>query len=113
MYYVGASAGEKYYLRRLLLEVGDIGPRSFEDIRTVDGIHHDTFRAACVARGLLQDDQEWDEALREAAMIKSGRHLRSMFAIMLMNNKVASPLAFWDAQKVCGWTSVETQCALD
>ena len=40
MYYVPPSAGEKYYLRRLLLEVA--GPMSFEDLKTVDGVLHDT-----------------------------------------------------------------------
>ncbi|XP_028757289.1 uncharacterized protein LOC114716449 [Neltuma alba] len=55
--HVSASVGELYYLRILLTKVK--GPSSFEDIRTVDGVIHPTFRAACLALGLLDDDAEY------------------------------------------------------
>lgn len=57
--YVHPSAGERYYLRMLLNVVK--GATSFEDIRTVNGVLHPTFRSACTALGLLGDAKEWEE----------------------------------------------------
>ncbi len=57
MYHCNPFAGERYYLRLLLTSV--TGPRSFEDLRIVDNHLYPTFRAACVALGLLEDDGEW------------------------------------------------------
>ncbi|KAI9106962.1 hypothetical protein K1719_022490 [Acacia pycnantha] len=51
------SSGEFYYLRILLTKVK--GPSSYEAIRTVDGVVHPTYRAACIALGLLDDDCEF------------------------------------------------------
>ncbi|XP_057745614.1 uncharacterized protein LOC130963528 [Arachis stenosperma] len=56
MYYVPPTAGEKYYLRMLLNIVR--GSCSYEQIRTIDGIVYDTFKDACYALGLLEDDKE-------------------------------------------------------
>jgi hypothetical protein len=63
MYFVQASEGERYYLRVLLTHV--VGATCFEDFRTTHRPHtptivvHGTFKATCLARGLLQD-AEWD-----------------------------------------------------
>jgi hypothetical protein len=35
------------------------GSKSFEDLRTVNGQVHPTFKAACLALGLLEDDNQW------------------------------------------------------
>ena len=61
MFFVHPSGGELYFLRLLLNTVR--GPTSFKDLRTIDGQVHPTFKAACVALGLLQDDEEWDNCL--------------------------------------------------
>ncbi|XP_052155488.1 uncharacterized protein LOC127773464 [Oryza glaberrima] len=63
--YVNPSQGEACYLRMLLHIVK--GPRSFAEIRTISGHEYPTFRAACEALGLLGDDQEWSNALKDAA----------------------------------------------
>ena len=54
MIYVGPTAGERFYLRLLLMVVK--GPISFEDLRTVDGETCETFCEACLKCGLLEDD---------------------------------------------------------
>jgi len=61
MFFVHPSGGELYFLRLLLNTVR--GPTSFKDLRTIDGQVHPTFKAACVALDLLQDDEEWDNCL--------------------------------------------------
>jgi hypothetical protein len=35
------------------------GATSYEHLRTVDATVHDTFKDACIAMGLLLDDNEW------------------------------------------------------
>ena len=56
---------EDYYLR-LLLNI-EKGCRNFQDAQTVDGIVHNSFKDACYALGLLQDDKEFIDAIFEAS----------------------------------------------
>jgi len=63
----------------------------------MDGIEHDTFKDACIAMGLLVDDNEWHQALEEADVWASGRQLRDMFASMLMFCEITNPRQLWDA----------------
>ena len=56
-YFTSPNSGERFYLRLLLAVVR--GPTSFESLRTVDGVIYETFKVACIARGLLEDDEEW------------------------------------------------------
>jgi len=44
------------------------GATSYKHLQTVDGRMHDTFKDACIAMGLLADDNEWDQALEEAGV---------------------------------------------
>jgi len=71
MYYAFPTSGEHYYLRMLLNCVK--GATSYEHLRTVDGIEHDTFKDACIVMGLLANDNEWHQALQEASLWASGR----------------------------------------
>jgi hypothetical protein len=50
-------AGERYYLRLLLTVVRD--SQSFEELYEVDGVRFDSSLAACIARGLADNDEEW------------------------------------------------------
>jgi hypothetical protein len=56
IYFVDPSGGERFYLRLLLIVVK--GPTSFDDLHTFDGILYDTFKAACITRGLLDSDEQ-------------------------------------------------------
>jgi RecG-like helicase len=73
------------------------GVTSYEHLRTVDGTKHDTFKDACIAMGLLADDNEWHQALEEVGVWALGRQLRDMFASMLMFCEVTNPRQLWDA----------------
>jgi len=95
MYYAHPTSGECYYLQMLLNCVK--GATSYEHLRIVDGREHDTFKDACIAMGLLVDDNEWDQALEKASVWASGRQLRDMFASMLMFCEVTNPRQLWDA----------------
>ena len=71
-------------------------PTSFEYLRTFEGQLYDTFQAACLARGLLETDDEWDTCLNEAGSIQSGHQLRQLFTVILLGNTPADPLGLFD-----------------
>ena len=68
MYFVPPTAGEKFYLCTLLTVVQ--GPKSYQDLRTFEGVLHPSFQDACKARGLLEDDGEWWLCLKDATEIR-------------------------------------------
>lgn len=70
MYFVAPNCGERFYLRMLLTVVK--GVKSFQDLRTVNGFTHETFKSTCVALGLLEDDAEWIQCLHEASNTRTG-----------------------------------------
>lgn len=53
IYNIHPSSGELYYLRLLITHVK--GPTCFDDILTVNGNKHKTFKESCIARGLLKE----------------------------------------------------------
>nr|KAJ0202060.1 hypothetical protein LSAT_V11C600327840 [Lactuca sativa] len=62
---VSPKLGKVYFLRILLNKMK--GPKSFEEICTVNGEEFPTFRDACYALGLLDDDKEYVDAIKEAS----------------------------------------------
>jgi len=64
MYSVSPSQIELFNLRILLLHVR--GATSFEELKIVNNEIHHTFTAACLALGLIEDDEEWNRAMNEA-----------------------------------------------
>ncbi|XP_035838858.1 uncharacterized protein LOC110900400 [Helianthus annuus] len=94
IYSASPSLGEAYYLRILLTKVK--GPRSFEEIRTYDGVVYPTFRDACYARGLLDDDNEYIECIKESSFTGNGHYLCSLFATLLLSNTLSRPEVVWE-----------------
>ncbi|XP_076923251.1 uncharacterized protein LOC143585322 [Bidens hawaiensis] len=90
---VSPAAGEAYFLRILLNKVK--GPRSFEEIRTVNGRLQPSFRDACYSIGLLEDDQEYIEAIEEASHSSLGHGVRMLFATMLSTDSLSRPEHVW------------------
>ena len=102
IYFISRKSGELFYLRMLLNHVK--GAKSYVDLRTVpvengpDKICP-TFQEAAKERGLLEDDNEAHEALREATTNQSAFQMRSMFAIFLAYSSISDPLEVWNAYK--------------
>ncbi|XP_071718807.1 uncharacterized protein [Rutidosis leptorrhynchoides] len=92
--YSNPTSNERYYLRMLLNIVK--GPRSFDEIRTVDGILHPTFKDACFAYGLVNDDREWTQAITEATLWASGVQQQELFVTILLFCNVSKPLQLWE-----------------
>jgi len=82
LHYVHPLAGERYYLRMLLLIVK--GATSYEHLRFHNRVYYHTFKEACKSRGLLSDDHEWYDAFDEAAAWATSPQLRSLFVTMIL-----------------------------
>lgn len=96
---VHATSGDLLYLRMLLLRRK--GMLSFTDLRTVDGIVYNSFKEACGALGLLNNDKQWHEALAENAHSAMPFQLRAMFVNILVYCSVTDPLGLWEAHWLC------------
>ena len=72
------------------------GATSSGDLRTVDGETHASFKSACIALGLLNDDNKWDIALTETSQWATSYQLRNIFAEMLIFCEVSNPLHVWN-----------------
>lgn len=101
MIQVGPTAGERFYFRTLLMVVK--GPHSFDDLKTVDGEICDTYHDACLKRGLLEDDREWEICLQDAADIQTGSQLRHLFTTLLLFCTPTQPNLLWIkfCDKIC------------
>jgi len=93
MYHCNPVSGERYYLRLLLTSVR--GPRSFEELYMVSGVRHDSYQAACIARGLAENDQEWYQCFDEAITFTTARGLRTLFLTGLRQRLIADPREIW------------------
>ncbi|XP_024007709.1 uncharacterized protein LOC112083869 [Eutrema salsugineum] len=93
--YVPIGAGEEYYLRLLLNLV--TGPCSFDDIKTVNKVLHSSFKEACYAYGVLNDDKKYIEAINDAGLWLSANYLRRLFVIMLTTHSIFIPSRVWNA----------------
>ena len=87
------TARERFYLHLLLTSVKS--PKSFEDLHTIDGVCHPSFQAACLALGLLDDDQEWVTCFTESITYATGSQLHWLFVIALIFGGISNPMALW------------------
>ena len=74
MYSINPRQGDSYYVRLFLTEI--CGPTSFNALRNVDSAEL-SFREACLARGLLGNDQHLHLAMNEAGFSQSASNIRS------------------------------------
>ena len=81
---VHPNSGDVYYLRILLTHDHCKGKTPFQDLRTVNGHLHETYKEACRSLGLLQDDQEYHRVLQEAALTHLSPQIRQLFVMILI-----------------------------
>lgn len=75
------------------------GPTSYTDLRTIGGITFETYKDACSALGLLDDDRHWNVTLMQASQIPSPKRLRHLFCIIITECHVTEPQRLWDNHK--------------
>ncbi|XP_076063445.1 uncharacterized protein LOC143038309 [Oratosquilla oratoria] len=97
MYSASPRNAEKFLLRMLLLHVP--GATSFDDLKTVGGEQLPTFKDACIRLQLLEDDNDLEMALSEAAIYQMPRQLLNMFAMICLFNTPQNALQLWNDNK--------------
>ncbi|XP_016854588.2 uncharacterized protein LOC107983828 [Anolis carolinensis] len=97
LYTVHPRQDECFFLRLLLVNVR--GPTSFQQLKTVNGITYDTFRGACQALNLLENDQHWDECINDACQTSHPKQIRTLFVIILTSCSPSSPTQLWEKYK--------------
>jgi hypothetical protein len=88
------AEGERYFLRVLLNHVP--GSKSFEDLKTVDGVLCDNFREAAERKGLVEADNTLDESLTESEQYAMPTSLRRLFATILVFCEPGDVRGLWD-----------------
>ncbi|GJQ92839.1 DNA helicase [Tanacetum coccineum] len=91
--YVHPASDVLFYQRMLLCH--QKGCRSFLEIQKVNDVVYPTCRVAGQALGLLEDDKEWENNIREAVCMATPAELRTLFAHMLTFCQVTNPSTLW------------------
>ncbi|XP_035835715.1 uncharacterized protein LOC110897674 [Helianthus annuus] len=63
----------------------------------VNGHVYDTYRDACYALGLLDEDSEYVEAIKEASLSGSASYIRNLFCTMLLSGSLSRPEVVWES----------------
>lgn len=84
LYTVHAKDSERFSLRLLLNH--QRGATSFNDLKTINGFQHQTFKSAAIAKGLIEDSQEAINCLSEAYLLtNNNQKFREFFCQYLLN----------------------------
>nr|KAJ0188861.1 hypothetical protein LSAT_V11C900488340 [Lactuca sativa] len=75
------KSGDIYYLWILLNKIK--GPTCYEDIRTINGIMHESYKDACYALGLLDVDREYISSINETHYWATASFCRSLFVMLI------------------------------
>ena len=84
----------KVWRKRLLNLIQ--GSQSYDELKTFCGEIKESFKAACYARGLLDNNKEWHNAIDEAYQWATPFQLRHLFVLLLIYCEVANPLRLWE-----------------
>lgn len=108
MYAVHPGQGESFYFRMLLSKVpanelcdedkicnpSDLC--SMRALKWVDGVEKETYKAACIARNLLQDDSEWVSTMDDAVAYRMPSSIRALFSYIVAFNNPNDPSALFE-----------------
>lgn len=90
MYNVNPRNAEILCLRTLLFHVK--GPTSYEALRTVNGVTHESFRLAAIALGLIEAEDQWRNCIKEAVDCETNiRKIRFLFATICIQCSPTNP----------------------
>lgn len=93
--YIPHDCREVYYLR-LLLTIQK-GCTSYNDVKTMNGVVYKSFKEACFALGLLDDDREFIHAIIDASEVGTRNQLRRLFVTLLVMNSMTNPFVVWES----------------
>ena len=82
IYFVDSSDDERFYLHILFTIVKS--SMSFEDLCIYDDMIHEIFKSICIARDLLDSDEQWDCFLMKVELWQDEYQLRQLFVYILL-----------------------------
>ncbi|XP_076045864.1 uncharacterized protein LOC143028110 [Oratosquilla oratoria] len=95
---VTTTTVELFYLRLLLTHKP--GPTSYEDLRTIEGVMHPSYREAVKALGLSSDEETWKMTILEIINHTNDRYrLRETYASMLVFSDLEDQSRIWEETK--------------
>ncbi|PHT31422.1 hypothetical protein CQW23_27759 [Capsicum baccatum] len=77
------------------IDLDNRGATIFKDLKKINNHNHTTFRDACYALGLLDDDKEYIDAIQKASDWGMPLYLRQLFAILLLSNSMSQTEYVW------------------
>ncbi|KAL7610927.1 hypothetical protein Lser_V15G12908 [Lactuca serriola] len=87
--HVSPKSSDVYYLRIFLNKVE--GPTCYEHLRTVNGTVYDSYKDACYALGLLDDDREYIYSIQETDHWATACFCRSLFVMLITSDSLSRP----------------------
>lgn len=94
IHHVPPSWGEIFYLRILLNKIK--GVKEWVELKTYDDVVYPTYKDACIARGLLENDKEYIDGILEASLWGMRDYLRSFFVMLIMTDSMSQPEIVWE-----------------
>lgn len=89
------SRRDDYYLR--MLRNCQRGCTCYKDIKMVNNIVYPTYKEACYALGLLDEDNEYIDAINKESKWASGDYIRRLFVMLLIANCLSTPAEVWNS----------------
>jgi hypothetical protein len=69
-------------------------------LHTVQGVLYDTYREACLAQGLLADDNKWKHMLEDGVFMQTSWQLQQLFITVVSCSHPSRPTHLWELFKV-------------
>ncbi|XP_069191563.1 uncharacterized protein [Procambarus clarkii] len=88
---------ECFILRMLVVNVPS--STSFQPLRLVNGVTHATFRSACQARNLLENDRHLNLCINGTSNTSHPNQIIALFAIILTTGSPSSSTELWKKHK--------------
>ncbi|GJW10927.1 ATP-dependent DNA helicase PIF1 [Tanacetum coccineum] len=78
---------------RMMLLNSAKGCRTHDEIKKVNEVVYPTYKEACYATGLLEDDKEYIECIKDATHWATAEHLCELFVTLLSPKELTMPLS--------------------
>ena len=92
--FVGPAEKDCFFLRLLLANVE--APKSYTDLKIVDGVICETFQEACIRRKLIEENNTAHLCLDEAITMHMPEILRRLFVSLLVFCTPPNPKDLWE-----------------
>jgi hypothetical protein len=73
----------------------DKGLTLYDEVKTLKNFKYDSFKDACFALGLLDDDKEFIDAVNQVAQWGTAGYLRKLFVALLISSQFSRPEVVW------------------